>query len=231
MKHLATFLYWLAAVFALALILVSFDYRFGRALFLATSLLPGMFCAKFFLPMALRAERRRVLAVICVVASTLIIEWMSLLLASFHTTPSENLMRAPFPGLFLNPVFILIPLVAIVVPGELLSHYLKKKLSEERYVTFISDRRKVVLPIEAILYVESNDKEVLLHTQEGSYRTRTCISQWAERLDDRFVRIHRAYLINIGHVSSWTPTQVTVQDRVLDISRTYRGSVAARFVG
>lgn len=60
MKHLATFLYWLAAVFALALILVSFDYRFGRALFLATSLLPGMFCAKFFLPMALRAERRRV---------------------------------------------------------------------------------------------------------------------------------------------------------------------------
>ena len=65
MKHLATFLYWLAAVFALALILVSFDYRFGRALFLATSLLPGMFCAKFFLPMALRAERRRVLAVIC----------------------------------------------------------------------------------------------------------------------------------------------------------------------
>ena len=146
MKHLATFLYWLAAVFALALILVSFDYRFGRALFLATSLLPGMFCAKFFLPMALRAERRRVLAVICVVASTLIIEWMSLLLASFHTTPSENLMRAPFPGLF---------------------SYLKKKLSEERYVTFISDRRKVVLPIEAILYVESNDKEVLLHTQEG----------------------------------------------------------------
>lgn len=104
MKHLATFLYWLAAVFALALILVSFDYRFGRALFLATSLLPGMFCAKFFLPMALRAERRRVLAVICVVASTLIIEWMSLLLASFHTTPSENLMRAPFPGLFSNPV-------------------------------------------------------------------------------------------------------------------------------
>ena len=149
------------------LILVSFDYRFGRALFLATSLLPGMFCAKFFLPMALRAERRRVLAVICVVASTLIIEWMSLLLASFHTTPSENLMRAPFPGLFSNPVFILILLVAIVVPGELLSHYLKKKLSEERYVTFISDRRKVVLPIEAILYVESNDKEVLLHTQEG----------------------------------------------------------------
>ena len=79
-------------------------------------------------------------------------------------------MRAPFPGLFSNPVFILILLVAIVVPGELLSHYLKKKLSdlsEERYVTFISDRRKVVLPIEAILYVESNDKEVLLHTQEG----------------------------------------------------------------
>ena len=40
MKHLATFLYWLAAVFALALILVSFDYMFGRALFIYTSLLP-----------------------------------------------------------------------------------------------------------------------------------------------------------------------------------------------
>lgn len=231
MKHLATFLYWLAAVFALALILVSFDYRFGRALFLATSLLPGMFCAKFFLPMALRAERRRVLAVICVVASTLIIEWMSLLLASFHTTPSGEFDASSFSRVIFESRFYFDSAGGDCRPGELLSHYLKKKLSEERYVTFISDRRKVVLPIEAILYVESNDKEVLLHTQEGSYRTRTCISQWAERLDDRFVRIHRAYLINIGHVSSWTPTQVTVQDRVLDISRTYRGSVAARFVG
>lgn len=78
----------------------------------------GNVLCEIFLPMALRAERRRVLAVICVVASTLIIEWMSLLLASFHTTPSENLMRAPFPGLFSNPVFILILLVAIIVPGS-----------------------------------------------------------------------------------------------------------------
>ncbi len=48
-----------------------------------------------------------------------------------------------------------------------------------------------------ILYVESNDNEVFIHAANGcSYRTRTRISQWEKLLDDRFVRIHRAYLVN-----------------------------------
>lgn len=220
----------MAAVLLLALVLVSFDYGFGRALFLATAMLPGMFCAKIFLPEALRTRRRRAVAVLCVIAGVLLIEWMSLLLASLYTS-AGRFEREIFPELFSNPVFILILLTAFVIPEQLLARYLKVKWPRVKTVTFISDRRKIMVPVADILYVESNDKEVLLHTVNGCYRTRTGISQWVRQLDDRFVRIHRAYLVNAERVSSLSPTQIKVDGRTLDISRSCREAVAARFSG
>lgn len=220
----------MAAVLLLALVLVSFDYGFGRALFLATAMLPGMFCAKIFLPEALRTRRRRAVAVLCVIAGVLLIEWMSLLLASLYTS-AGRFEREIFPELFSNPVFILILLTAFVIPEQLLARYLKVKWPRVKTVTFISDRRKIMVPVADILYVESNDKEVLLHTVNGCYRTRTGISQWVRQLDDRFVRIHRAYLVNAERVSSLSPTQIKVDGRTLDISRSYRDAVSARFSG
>ncbi|MDE5815317.1 MAG: hypothetical protein K2H42_03360, partial [Alistipes sp.] len=63
MRYLATFGYWVAAVLILASVLAGFGYSFDRALFVASAMLPGMFCAKFFLPEAFRAPRRRGVAV------------------------------------------------------------------------------------------------------------------------------------------------------------------------
>ena len=55
-------------------------------------------------------------------------------------------------------------------------------------VSFISERRKATLPVGELLYVESNDTEVFLHTADGGlYPTRTRISQWERLLDDRFI--------------------------------------------
>ena len=227
MRYFVTFIYWMVAVLLLALILVSFDYRFGRALFFASALLPGMLCAKLFLPMAMRAERRRMLAVVCVVTAILMIEWLALLLAGIYT--SEGLFREVMPPLFSNPIFILVLLTAFVVPEELMFRYLKHKIPADKTVAFISERRKVTLQIAAILFVESNDKEVLLHTPNACYRTRTGISQWERMLDDRFVRIHRAYLVNVAHVVEASPVQVTVGEHRLDVSRKYRETVLARF--
>ena len=60
----------------------------------------------------------------------------------------------------------------------------------------------MTLPVGELLYVESNDTEVFLHTADGGlYPTRTRISQWERLLDDRFIRIHRAWLVNAERVS------------------------------
>ena len=63
----------------------------------------------------------------------------------------------------------------------------------------------------------------------GLYPTRTRISQWERLLDDRFIRIHRAWLVNAERVSRVTMTDVTIERVTLEVSRKYRNAVAERF--
>lgn len=227
MRYWAIAGYWAGAVLILAALLVSFDYAFGRALFIATSMLPGMLCAQFFLPQALAARHRRGVAVVCAAAGALVVEWVSMLLASSYTQVACG--REFFPSLFSNPVFLLVLLVAFVLPCRLLSQWLRRRLPKPRSVTFVSERRKVTLAFAAIVYVESNDTEVSLHTVDGAvYRTRTRISQWERQLDERFVRVHRAYIVNAEHIAGVTPQAVEIAGLQIEFSRKYRESAAAR---
>lgn len=134
-----------------------------------------------------------------------------------------------FPLLFSNPIFLFVLLVAFVLPCELLSRWLRRKLPRSRNITFVSERRKVTLEFAAIVYVESNDTEVLLHTLDGTvYRTRTRISQWEQLLDDRFVRVHRSYIVNAEHVAGVTAQGVVIGGMPIEFSRKYRELAAAR---
>ena len=223
MRYLATIGYWMLAVLILATVIVSFGYSFDRALFLATAMLPGMFCAKFFLPQAIRAPRRRAVAVIAVSLAIWVIEWIAMLLAHRYTQVIPWYDDIPFPTLFLNPFFLLLVLAAIVVPETLLARYLDRRLPHTERISFISDRRRVTLETTQIVYIESNDSEVLLHTLDGAvYRTKTRISQWERLLDDRFVRIHRAYIVNSAFVEELAGSQVMVAGKRFELSRKYR---------
>ncbi len=223
MRYLATIGYWMVAVLILAAVIVSFGYSFDRALFLATAMLPGMFCAKFFLPQAIRAPRRRAIAVIAVSLAILVIEWIAMLLAHSYTQVVPWCDDIPFPTLFLNPFFLLLVLAAIVVPETLLARCLDRRLPHAERISFISDRRRVTLETTQIVYVESNDSEVLLHTLDGAvYRTKTRISQWERLLDDRFVRIHRAYIVNSAFAEELAGNQVVVAGKRFELSRKYR---------
>ena len=222
MRYWAIAAYWSVAVLLLAALLASFDYGLGRALFIATSMLPGMFCAQFFLPQAFSARRRRGVTVVCAVVGAVVVEWVSMLLASNYTLVAFG--RELFPSLFSNPIFLLVLLVAFVLPCELLSRWLRS-----RNITFVSERRKVTLEFAGIVYVESNDTEVLLHTVDGTvYRTRTRISQWEQLLDDRFVRVHRSYIVNAEHVAGVTAQGVVIGGMPIEFSRKYRELAAAR---
>lgn len=229
MRYLATFGYWVAAVLILASVLAGFDYSFERALFIATAMLPGMFCAKFFLPEACRAPRRRAVAVVAVSLGILVVEWLAMLLAHRYTQITPWYEDLSFPMLFFNPFFLLLLLTAIVIPETLLSRYFDRLLPRTERIAFVSDRRRVTLELARIAYIESNDSEVLLHTLDGAvFRTKTRISQWERLLDDRFVRIHRAYIVNAEHVVSVMGGQAVVAGRTFDLSRKYREGALQR---
>ena len=209
MKNLIMIGYWIGVLLLLSLILNSLGDAFGQALFVAVFWLPGMCCLKLLFEGFPQTAHRRPVVLISLMCGIVLLEWLVLFFT--HSVTHDTLsVSDPFPAVFLNPLFILLVLAAVVAPEQLLSRW-------------------ITLELFCILYVESNDNEVFIHAADGcSYRTRTRISQWEKLLDDRFVRIHRAYLVNADRVTGFTGNLVTIGDNDLPVSRSYRSSVAGR---
>ena len=97
-------------------------------------------------------------------------------------------------------------------------------------ITFTSDRKPVSLPLDEILYVESNDDiTTVVATQGRRFKNYTPISQWEGNLSPRFIRIHRAYLVNRAAVTGVDVDLLYIGDIQLPISRKYKDTVTAQF--
>ena len=225
-RYLYIVAYWCVAMVVLALIFVSFDYRFSQALFMASLFLPALLCLRLMLPQVRFTNRwEGVRDVVFILAGAIILTILLLLIANISTlTYSTNLI----PDILVNPIFISLLLLAVALPQI----WLEKRLSQQakqtpQEIDFISDRRHVSLMMDDITYVESNDSEVWIHTLSGeSHRTKTTITQWSSILDNgNFIRIHRAYIVNRLHITESDSTTIRISNHELPISRKYRDGV------
>lgn len=227
MKQNLPFLWWLVSTAAIAGLFAAMGYEADQAVLLAVVFLPGMIVLRYFVPQLSFADRRKGLAnALCLLGAVVTIECLALVFghrAAFDTLPDT------LPGMAFNPLFIALLLVAFIVPEQLLEHYTARQHSHNTKLTFTSERRKITLDPAVILYLESNDDEVWIRTVPGeSFRSKTRISQWEALLDQRFLRVHRSYIVNTEHIDEWHPTRIRIGDRQIEISRKYKDQVRDR---
>lgn len=221
MKRWFSLLYWVFAAIVVALLFISLSYNFYEALLLGVTFIPTSFVAKYMLQLIHFNDgvRRWIWPLICLCIMLIVLQYFIIFLVSIYFSQ----LTVAYPSLMNNPVFIILLLSLFIIPETLISPMFKKRDST---VNFICDRRKVKVEIDNIAYLESNDTEVNVHMIDGTdYRTRTTITSWTKILDDRFLRIHRSYLVNKIHISEFSQTAVTVADRTINISRKYRDEV------
>ena len=232
MKRLFPLFSALAAVPFVALLLVSLGYTLGEASLLAVMFLPGLFAFRHFLPQIRFAERRRgALQLFYLTGAVLTFEYVALMLTNYYLRYNASVWRydITMPDLLQNPLFILLLLAACALPMHWIERRCNTQPARDRYVEFISDRRRVRLETERISYLESNDSEVWIHTSTGeSLRTKTKISQWEQQLDDRFLRIHRSYIVNTECIDEYHPTRIRIGGSDIEISRKYKEAVRRR---
>ena len=234
MKRFLIISYWVVSILLVAVVLTSIGYRFLEALFIGSMFLPGALAAKYFFP-----KVRGVKDTVFLVLGILMAEILLFLIAHYLIlTYRENLPLPMWdwpdlPQILTNPVFIAIILTALAAGSYFFESWLDwKRPTKPVPITFTSDRKPVTLPLEEILYVESNDDiTTVIATGGRRFRNKTPISQWDAILKPHFIRIHRSYLVNKTAITRVDGDLLYVNDIELPISRKYKDAVVNEIPG
>ena len=234
MKRSLVISYWIVSTLLVATILSSFGYRFPEALFVGTMFLPGALAAKFFFQKVnFRDRRSEIRDTVFIIFGILLGEILLFMLAHIYI----QILREGQNGWFLhmedipqpltNPVFIALILTALATGAYFFESWLDRKHPDAPGpVRFISGRKPVSLPLDEILYVESNDSvTTVVATDDRRFKNKTPISQWEANLEPQFIRIHRSYLVNRKAVTGIDVDILYVGDIQLPISRKYKEKV------
>ncbi|WP_282136164.1 LytR/AlgR family response regulator transcription factor [Seonamhaeicola maritimus] len=89
-----------------------------------------------------------------------------------------------------------------------------------------SDRRMIKIDFEEIIYIESYSDYIKIHLKNETIVTRETISSVAVKLpNNKFMRIHRSFIISLANISSFTNEEITINKKSLPISRSYKKEV------
>ena len=99
---------------------------------------------------------------------------------------------------------------------------------QQDYISFRADRKMIKVALSDILYIESIKDYIKVYTVSTTIITKQSISSVEEMLPrDKFIRIHRSYIVALGRIESFNYELVWVAKQELPISRMYRHEVSA----
>ena len=229
MKRFLIISYWVVSILLVAVVLTSVGYRFLEALFIGSMFLPGALAAKYFFPKA-RGVKDTVFLVMGILATEILLFLVAhyIILTFRGNLPLPMWDWPDLPQILTNPVFIALILTTLAAGSYFFESWLdRKRPTKPAPITFTSDRKPVTLPLEEILYVESNDDITsVIATGGRRFRNKTPISQWEAILKPHFLRIHRSYLVNKEAITRVDGDLLYVDEIELPVSRKYKDAVA-----
>jgi DNA-binding LytR/AlgR family response regulator len=90
--------------------------------------------------------------------------------------------------------------------------------------------RFVKINLSEILYLQAENNYTNLVTSEKKFLFRTTLQLILRRLnDDRFMRVHRSYAVNMEYVTGFAEDSVSLGEEVIPISPKYREEFLGRF--
>ena len=106
----------------------------------------------------------------------------------------------------------------------------ESKLVEENpshdFMFVRSDRIMIKINFDDIIFIESYSDYIKIHLTEKTIVTRETISAIEAKLPkEKFLRIHRSYIIALPQIESFTNEQIAISNKSLPISRSYKKEV------
>lgn len=99
----------------------------------------------------------------------------------------------------------------------------------EAFIYIRADHKMVRILISEILYLEGLKDCVKVQTKEKAILTYHTLSYFEEKLPiNRFMRVHRSFIIGFEHIRSYTATEIEILDQGIPIGITYSKAVIKR---
>ena len=103
--------------------------------------------------------------------------------------------------------------------------------SRQRSVLVADGEGSVKVALSDIVYVESENVYIVLHTARGEYRTRMALGKFAEQLDETYFKVHRSYVVNLKYIRKIDRTRITMTNGdSIPIRRGLYGEVHAALI-
>jgi DNA-binding LytR/AlgR family response regulator len=100
---------------------------------------------------------------------------------------------------------------------------------EPAYLLVKENKENVRVPVDNILYVESQREYVKIVLEDRAVLTRMSMNNITEQLVSHgFLRIHRSYLLPVARITSFNKSVVRIGDTAFSVGRFYKADVHRR---
>lgn len=101
----------------------------------------------------------------------------------------------------------------------------------QRSVLLVTADGEVKVSLADILYIESENVYIIVHTVHGDYRTRMALTKFMEQLDETFFKVHRSFVVGLKYIKKITRTEVVMTNGAsIPISRGLYDEVHAALI-
>jgi DNA-binding LytR/AlgR family response regulator len=114
-------------------------------------------------------------------------------------------------------------------PGRVLPHPMPDTTPTEAFIYVKSEKKMVRILLKDILYVEGLKDYVKIHTADKAIITyQTLISLEEKFPANRFLRVHRSYIISLDHITAYSQVQIEIGKIAIPIGSSYGKEVLNR---
>lgn len=96
------------------------------------------------------------------------------------------------------------------------------KTTESTHVFVQSNKKNIKVLFDDVLYIESFKDYIKIHLGNSNLVIKHSISAFENKLDNRFVRVHRSYIVNTSKVTAYTKQDLEIDKIEIPIGDLYK---------
>ncbi len=89
-------------------------------------------------------------------------------------------------------------------------------------------KKQIKIPFEDVLYIESLKDYIKIHLENKNKTLviKESISSFEKRIDCRFIRVHRSYIVNQEKITAYTKNDIEIGDIEIPIGNSYKDNMS-----